>query len=108
MPDAYEVYEGRQVQVFSNTSAADALNIGSVAVPSNTVRTILGASYTPSAAETRTVYWAIVTRGTSPAIIGITQPVAIALSAGIRFPLLTQGMEIKLFPGEYLIIYRDV
>jgi uncharacterized membrane protein YgcG len=105
--DAYELYEGRQIQEYVFTSAANALSVGSgVVVPAGKVHTILAANYTPSVAETRTIYFGKVTRPGN--IFPLTIPTAIALSTTIRMPFVTEGMEHKLFPGEYLAVYRDV
>ena len=105
MPEAYEVYDGRFLQERSVTSGAGATTITGPAVPAGKVWTVMSGSYAPSVAETRTVCWFILTRGGN--YIAISFPQTILLPPG-NWPLLTQGTEIKLFPGEALYINRDV
>jgi hypothetical protein len=105
-PEAFELYEARNVQERVISSAVAAVQVTSVAVPEGKIHTIRFVNYAPDAAETRTVYAAIVSKQAT--IFAITRPVSIALSASIRFPVLEQGNELKLYPGEYIIIYRDV
>ena len=104
--DAYEIHDGRFLVTETNISAADALVLETTVCPVNRVRTYILGSYTPSATETRTVHFCLM--ALSGNIFSITQPVAIALGALVRLPLLTMGMELKLFPGDKLRIYRDV
>jgi uncharacterized membrane protein YgcG len=106
MPDAFELHEARRVQERFASSAADALSVSGLAVPEGKVHTVRFINYTPSTAETRTVYAAVVGRSTT--IFSILRPASIALSTSIRFAALEQGNELKLYPGEYIVIYRDV
>jgi uncharacterized membrane protein YgcG len=105
MPDAFELHDAHFISDRAITSGAGALTITGPTVPAKKVWTILGASYSPSVAETRTVCWFIVTRAAT--YIAISFPTAILLPPG-NWPLLTQGMELKLFPGEALYVNRDV
>lgn len=104
--DAYELQETRFVQEFLNGSAANGLNISAGPVPKEKTWTVMAASAYPSVAETRTVFFAIVTAGGS--IFPVTTPVSIALSPTILFPLVSEGMEIRLLPGDSLRFIRDV
>lgn len=104
--DAYDLHEGRFIQERVYNSAANAVYINSDPVPNGRVQTILSASVYPNAAETRTVHYSIFSRGGN--YFPVTQPVAIALSTAIQLPLLTMGMELKLYPGDSLFAFRDV
>lgn len=105
MPDAYEVYEARFLMEGGPiTSAANATTIDGLTCPANRVWTILSASYNPSVAETQTVLFYILSR--SGIYYPITQPVSIALSGTILFPLVREGMELKIFPGEKIGAFR--
>jgi len=106
MPDGYELHDGRFLCEAVSQSAADAISLWTLPCPANKVWTILSASYYPSAAETRTVHWCVLSR--AGLYYPISVPVAIALSMTILYPLVTEGMEIKLFPGESLNVRRDV
>lgn len=104
--DAYDLHEIRLVQESYNGSAVDGLSVAIGPVPSGKVWTILSANLWPSVAETRTVFFGIT--GRSGNNFAVTVPGAIALSSSIRYPLVSEGMEIKLGPGEYIVGYRDV
>lgn len=104
MPDAYLVSDGRYIGEDVRVSAAGATSLDSTPCPENYVRTILTAGYQCSAVETKTLYWAIVRP--SGNVFPITIPIAQAMNANL-FPLVEQGMEVKMFPGEILRIYRD-
>jgi len=105
MPESYDLHDGRFLERKLKASAANATELNYYPVPANKVWTFLGASYVPSAAETRVVTWFILTGGD---YCMISRPVSILLGGWARFPLLEQGMELKLFPGEILGISRDV
>jgi hypothetical protein len=104
--DAYDLHEGRFIQEPVTLSAADALSISSLVVPPGKVWTILSARYNPSATETRTVQFGILTKGGSFQPIRV--PVSVALGVAIYYPLLTEGMEFKIYPGERIQAVRDV
>lgn len=103
--DAYEIHDARQLQDLTRNSSVASLSTYIGPVPSGKVWTVLAASYNPDTAETRTVHWQLLSRGTIA--YALTRPVSIALSGTLLFPLLDQVGELKLFPGEYLYIQRD-
>lgn len=105
-PEGYELHEARFVQEYSNASLADGLYTAIGPVPAGKVWTILAASLGPSVAETRTVWYSI--RAKNVTFFPVTVPAAIALGVLNRLPLLTMGMEIKLYPQDYLYGHRDV
>jgi hypothetical protein len=103
----YEVQELRLVQEGTAGSAPNAVSLDSNIVPENKLWTVLCGAYFPSAAETRTVQWAKVSKnGIRPFAISV--PVAIALSTTIFFPILAAGDEFVLLPGERLKVTRDI
>lgn len=106
MPEAYDLHEARFIQYAVHTSAADATSILASAVPAGKVRTYIGGGAYPSASETKVYHWAI-TANSGASLLPVTTPVSIALTSGRGLPLVTEGMEIKLYPGEQLIVYRD-
>lgn len=104
--DAYESADGRYIQERVAESAANALSVSYGVVPGNRVWTVLSGCYYPSVAETRTVQWKLYGRSGYP--FPVTFPAAVALSPNIFLPLVSEGMELKLFPGEFLRVDRDV
>lgn len=106
MPDGYDLHDGRLICEVATASAANAIFLNSDPVPVGKVWTFLSASYYPSATETRTVQWCVC--GRSNYIYPIQIPVTISLGALVYLPLVTEGMELKLFPKEFLRIQRDV
>jgi len=104
--DAWELHEARLIQEPVALSAVDAVSIASLVVPTGKIWTILSARYGPSATETRTVQFGLITRAGS--FQPVRAPVSIALGAVIYYPLLTEGMELKIFPGEKVSVSRDV
>lgn len=104
--DAYELHESRFVQWATIWSAAEAHNVASTAVPEGKVHTLIGAGYQPSGTETQNVQFQIYRPGL---LIPVTQVVSFAFTAGsdLWLALLTEGMELKLYPGESLMIKRD-
>jgi hypothetical protein len=65
------------------------------------VRTFIAVGYYPSVAETQTVLFSILERSGSFAL-PVSVPASIALSASLILPMLTQGQELKLYPGQSL------
>ncbi len=104
--DAYDLHEGRFLQSRGAASAANGVSVSVGPVPAGKVWTFLAGAYHPSATETKTAYWLIYNAITGEEF-PVTQPVAIALGPLIPLPLVTMGMEIKLFPGEFLFVRRD-
>jgi len=106
---AYDLHELRFVQVRSTVSAADALFVLTTAgfgvVPTNKIWTVLVAEYYPSAAETRSI---VVSKYTaSSGSVAIRGPQSIALSSTLKYPILTEGNQLILLPGEGLRVDRD-
>jgi uncharacterized membrane protein YgcG len=106
MPEAYEIHDGKFIQDVTRLSAANALSNYVGPVPAGKVWTLLAASYNPDVPETRVVHWQLLSRGTIA--YALSTPVSIALSGTLHYPLLYAADEMKLFPGEYLYIQRDV
>lgn len=106
MTDAWTIHEARFIQLSQVTSAANATTISSAAVPNGKVWTILAGGYYPDAPETRYIATNVATAGGSS--YPIAYPVTLLLNTVARFPIVTEGMELKLFPGEYIYITRDV
>ncbi len=97
--------EARLVQYQVATSNADDLSIGSGACPEGKVWFVIGCSYMPSAAETRTINFEKgSTRFTTS--FGLINPVSLALNPA-RCTFIEQGMQQLLLPGEYIIVRRD-
>lgn len=105
MPN-YPLSEARLLQQVLATSAADGLSIYVGPVPANTFWTILSAFQSPSVAETQIVWFSVLSRGSIQ--FPITRPVSYTAAPAVNqtFPLLTEGLEISLFPGERLYAFR--
>jgi uncharacterized membrane protein YgcG len=104
--DAYQLHEARLIQERYAQSAVLDLNIFVGPVPAGKVWTIFSIAYDPSIAETRLIQ--IVIRRPTTFDFPIINPITIALGPAIWLPGLTEGMELKLFPGEYIRVVRDV
>lgn len=105
--DAYELGEVRDVQEGAVTSAADAVQVLAPAVPQNKIRTILDITYFPSATETRLVAPYIYSRANVQHVIDY--PASRACNpATVQLGLIPMGIEIKLYPGERIGVWRDV
>lgn len=104
--DAYRINEARQVQEIGAQSVADALVVYTGQVPAGKVWTVLCALLSPTVAETQIVWFAIGT--VSGYKFPVTRPVSMALAPALEqvFPLVTEGMELKLFPGDRLFAFR--
>lgn len=105
-PEAYHLREARFLQAESSQSAADALNIAiGTTTPANRVRTILTAFQTCSVSETQVVWFAINNFNT---FYPVTIPSSRLITPVVSLfnPCLTEGMELKLFPGERLYALR--
>jgi hypothetical protein len=105
MPDAYDLHEARLLQQYVNVSAANALYAGSTVCPSGKIWTIISAGYNPSVSETQYVWFSIYNSG-STRVYPITAPVSLALTTAIPAAGLTEGMEIKIYPGEAFWVQR--
>lgn len=106
MPDAYEVHDGQFIQLAANGSVANALSIQLPAVPSGKVWTFLSAFLTVNVAETQDFWFSISSMGFA---FPVTIPVQFALApaVGENFPLVREGMELKLWQGEQLFANRS-
>lgn len=108
--DAYDIAEARFIQIRANASAANGLNVQVGPVPAGKIWTILRAYATndvaPAGGETQ-YYWFSIFDGTY--VFPVTRPVSQQVENAVAqyFPLLTEGLEIRLFPGDYLRAYRD-
>lgn len=102
----WKLEEARLVQFRSATSGAGATNVSLAAspVPAGKVWVVLGFSYYPSAAETRTIGFRKITP--SGAQIALLNPLAMLLNPFMA-TFIEQGMEYLLFPGEYVYVDRD-
>lgn len=107
MPDGYELQEGRYLQYRSATSAANGLAIGIGPVPAGKIWTILAGYATCTVAETQIYWWALLDPSATY-YYPVVRPVsfAVAPAVGQHFPLLTEGMELKVFAGEYIYAMR--
>jgi len=105
--DAYDLHEARFIQYYWKDSAANDTSVTAGPVPAGKVWTIIGAGYIPSAAETKIVWWSVRTPAWVADGIAVSIPFSVALSATQMYPLLEQGMELKLYPGESIRVHRD-
>jgi len=105
--DAYELHEARLIQEATKTSAANALYLLGTVVPAGKVWTILAAAYSPAVVETKVVQWSVVGKSGWQYAIQIPQSFAAIAALTRTFPLITEGLELKLYPGECLRIDRD-
>lgn len=105
MPDAYELHDGAFVQLQTNTSAANGLSAIVGPVPAGKIWTVMSAVAAPSVAETQIYWFALTNFGVT---FPVTLPASIALAPAVQqfYPLVREGMELKMFPGEYLTAYR--
>jgi uncharacterized membrane protein YgcG len=105
MPDGYALSDARFVQEKAIGSAANAEALTILVCPAGKICTILSAGYSPSVTETQVVYFEIYSKAAYD--YPITMPVSISLGNLVpRLPCLTEGMEIKIFPGEALLVIR--
>jgi hypothetical protein len=104
--DAYDLHEARLLQYGVATSGANGLAAASGAVPAGKVWTILAAFITVSVAETQAFWFSILKAGLD--YFPITFPVSFAVDPAVNkaIPMLTEGLEIKLYPGEFLYGFR--
>lgn len=105
--DAYELGEARDVQERSATSAADSVQVLLTAVPQNKIWTVLDITYFPSITETRLVVPYIYSRANVQHVIDYAASRA-CNPATVQLGLIPMGIEVKLYPGERLGVWRDV
>jgi uncharacterized membrane protein YgcG len=108
MPDGYEISDGRFLQYYTSTSSLNSHLVAMTACPKNTVRTILAATLRADVDET-TYLWFSILDPNLAIYSPITLPVQFAtdVSENLFFPMLREGMEFKLFPGERLNGHRQ-
>lgn len=104
--EGFQLSECRFLSDIYYVSAADALFVESAQVPNNRVWAVLQSCMFPGVAETRTVWASVMTAS------GNTYPLFAPVSAllnntGRFFPVLEQGFQLYLFPGDRLRAYRD-
>ena len=106
MPDAYALGEGRFLQNANSLSGANALFASLGPVPRNRVWTILSALAYCSVAETQTYWFAIISLDTNR--YPVTAPASASIAPAVTqwYPMLREGMELKLYPGESLYALR--
>jgi hypothetical protein len=104
MPEAYDLHDARFLMEAVANSAANAVYLAMPVVPEGKIWTVLSASYNPDVAETKICWFVIVSRGGNNH--PVTQPVSILLNPA-TLPALTMGMELRLYPGERIQIFRD-
>lgn len=109
MPDAYEIHDAQFLQKLSGQSAVAGLScyLSNGIVPGGKVWTFLSAFINVDVAETRNFWFSILSQGH---YFPVTLPQSFALDPATQkyYPMLREGMEIKLFPGERLYAFRDV
>lgn len=105
MPDAYEIHDGAFLQQKTYTSAADALIATLGPVPGGRVWSILSAYINTSVSETQDFWFALTNYYNFP--VTLPQEFTTDPATAKYFPMLREGMELKLFPNEYLKGYRD-
>lgn len=104
----FPVQEYRLVQERTFTSAADAVfcALSTIVVPAGKIWTLIGVSYRPSAAETRTICFSKISA--TGAEFSLLNPITVQLSpTGNTATPLEQGSFIDLLPGEYIRVVRD-
>lgn len=108
MPDGYEIHDGRFLQFYTSTSSINAHMVANLVVPKNTVRTVLAATLRPNVDETQTVWFSILDPNLAIYFpVTLPQQFAFDISENQNFPMLREGMELKLFPGERLNGHRQ-
>lgn len=106
--DAYPLHEGRFIQVAYANSGANGLSIGLPAVPAGKIWTVLQGLILNDVAggETQYIWFGVGNDGVL--YYPVTRPVQqlINPTTFMYFPLLTEGMELKLWPGDVLVARR--
>lgn len=110
MPDAYGIQEARFIQVLFATSAAGALVQAIGPVPAGKIWTVLQAFATNSVgAGGETKYYWFAVSGDGSIYYPVTRPVSQVVDSTVAqyFPMLQEGLELKLWPHDYLAVRRD-
>lgn len=107
MAEAYQVHDGQYISQAEYTSAANGLTALVGPVPVGKVWTILSARCSSDIAETQ-AYWFCI-RARTGTYYPVTLPADFECDPATlkTYPLLREGMEIKLFPGESIVGARD-
>jgi len=105
--DAYELHEARFIQSLIVTSAANALFVQSPVVPKGKIWTVLSAFITTSATETQDYWFAIKDALGYPYPVTKIEEFTVNSAIDRYVGFLTEGMEIKIYPGERVAGYRD-
>lgn len=106
MPDAYEIYEARYLGTNTVISAVNELQADSAAVPAGRVWTILSATAFTSVDDTQDFWFTIHNPQLEGFLVTLPTNFSMDVSASKYFPCQREGMELKLFPGEYLSAHR--
>jgi DNA-directed RNA polymerase subunit H (RpoH/RPB5) len=104
--DGYDLHEARYIQDKQSISAANADTVSSGVVPAQKIWTVIGGGYFPSVAETKIVQFQIV-KSAGSYVYPVTLQQNIALDTTRGLPLVSEGMELKLYPGEWIAVVRD-
>jgi len=106
MTEAYETHDARFIQYVQMGSPANGLILTSGAVPAGKVWTIIEACIAPSVAETQDYWFAV---NVSNNYFPVTVPREFTPDPATLkyFPMLNEGMELRLYPGEKLAALRD-
>lgn len=87
-------------------SAADALMVNLSPVPDGKFWIVLNSCVFASVSETRTIWASVITKTANA--YPILAPVSATINFSGRFyPVLEQGFELVMFPGDFLRAYRD-
>jgi len=105
--DAYELHDARFIQSLIVTSAANALFVQSPVVPKGKIWTVLSAFITTSATETQDYWFAIKDALGYPYPVTKIEEFTVNSAIDRYVGFLTEGMEIKIYPGERVAGLRD-
>jgi len=106
MPDAYDLYDGRYLQERTSSCGAGGLHVTIGPVPAGKVWTIFQAYLSTSVGETQNFWFSVVSRAMINYPVTLPQEFTTDPAVSKSFPMLREGMELKLFPGEYLRAFR--
>ena len=106
MPDAYDLYDGRFLQEAGSASSAGGLHTQIGPVPAGKVWTIFQAYLSTSISETQNFWFSVVSRAQQNYPVTLPQEFTTVPLVSQVLPMLREGMELKLFPEEYLSAFR--
>jgi hypothetical protein len=107
MPDAYETFDGRFVQYKTSVSGANGHFVTVGPVPPGKVWTVLSAIGYPSVDETQDYWFSVFKSGVAQFQITHPEEHIFDISEENYMPMLREGMEFKVYPGEYVMFSRD-